>query len=310
LSVDALSERDLLEVQEYFGLPSPALVEKDFHVVKALTAIAAVEAAPFKLVFGGGTALSRAHRLISRMSEDIDLKIVAETDPPRSALRRLRDNVTQALLDADFVFDPNNAAHRQSRNESKYTIFRLPYPAIMPGEGALRPEIQVELSLWPLRRPAVDLPVTSFVAEANGRQPELPSLACVSVAETAAEKLVALTRRAATEMARADGERDPTLVRHLYDLHVLRAYYDPADVAALARDVMQDDARAYGNQFPAYRDNPLGETLRAVECMSTDGAYKAGYAAFHDAMIYGDHIDFGTCIATLQELAAALRPAL
>jgi hypothetical protein len=31
---------ELLEVQAYFGLPSPALVEKDFYVVKALAAIA------------------------------------------------------------------------------------------------------------------------------------------------------------------------------------------------------------------------------------------------------------------------------
>ena len=37
------SLQELLEVQAHFGLPSPALVEKDFYVVKALAAIAAVE---------------------------------------------------------------------------------------------------------------------------------------------------------------------------------------------------------------------------------------------------------------------------
>jgi hypothetical protein len=49
---------ELLEVQEHFGLPSPGLVEKDWHVVKALAAIAAVDPGEFRLVFGGGTALS------------------------------------------------------------------------------------------------------------------------------------------------------------------------------------------------------------------------------------------------------------
>ena len=78
---DDLSLQELLEAQAHFGLPSPALVEKDFHVVKALAAIAAVKTAPLQLVFGGGTALSRAHRLIRRMSEDIDLKIIAAEDP-------------------------------------------------------------------------------------------------------------------------------------------------------------------------------------------------------------------------------------
>jgi hypothetical protein len=57
---------ELLEVQAYFRLPSLALVEKDFYVLRALAAIAAVETQDLhlRLVFGGGTALSRAHRLI------------------------------------------------------------------------------------------------------------------------------------------------------------------------------------------------------------------------------------------------------
>ena len=69
MSADPTLE-ELLEVQSYFRLPSPALVEKDFYVVKALAAIAAVErdALHVRLAFGGGTALSRAHRLIRRAS--------------------------------------------------------------------------------------------------------------------------------------------------------------------------------------------------------------------------------------------------
>src|SRR6266581_1995289 len=59
----------LLEVQEHFGLPGPALVEKDWYVVKALAALAAVDTGDFRLVFGGGTALSRAYKLTKRMSE-------------------------------------------------------------------------------------------------------------------------------------------------------------------------------------------------------------------------------------------------
>jgi hypothetical protein len=57
---DKLSLQDLLEVQKHFGLPSPALVEKDWYVVKAIAAIAAIDTGPFQLVFNGGTALSRA----------------------------------------------------------------------------------------------------------------------------------------------------------------------------------------------------------------------------------------------------------
>ncbi len=119
---DKPSLEELLEVQAYFRLPAPALVEKDWYVVKAL---AAADIAPFRLVFGGGTALARANKLVRRMSEDIDLKIVADEEPKRSALRRLRDTVTKALLASGFRFDPENPDQRRSQNESHYTVRRL-----------------------------------------------------------------------------------------------------------------------------------------------------------------------------------------
>ena len=88
-------QRTLLEVQEYFGLPSPALVEKDWFVVRALAAIHDLKVDGLTLAFGGGTALGRAYRLLQRMSEDIDLRIVGREKPPRSALKRLRHKVTE-----------------------------------------------------------------------------------------------------------------------------------------------------------------------------------------------------------------------
>jgi hypothetical protein len=91
---DKLSLQDLLEVQKHFGLPNPALVEKDWYVVKAIAAIAAIDTSPFQLVFNGGTALGRAYRLIGRMSEDIDLKIIS-TGPPRA--RHIESFVTLLL---------------------------------------------------------------------------------------------------------------------------------------------------------------------------------------------------------------------
>ena len=56
-------QRELLEVQAYFALPGTGLVEKDLLVVRAIAALAAIDAGPFTLVFGGGTALARAHTL-------------------------------------------------------------------------------------------------------------------------------------------------------------------------------------------------------------------------------------------------------
>jgi predicted nucleotidyltransferase component of viral defense system len=306
---DRPTHEELIEVRRQFKLPHEALVEKDWHVVRALAAIAAADKGPFQLVFQGGTALSRAHRLIERMSEDIDIKIISEGPPPRPALRRLRESITGALHKAGFTFDPKNPDHLKSNYESRYTLYRLPYEPIAAGQGTLRPEIQIETSVWPMRRPPVERSVISFVAEAFKRPPEVPAIACAAIAETAAEKFVGLTRRAGAELAGVQRDRDPTLVRHIYDLHVIRDHYDGADVADLAREIMLADAETYGHKFPAYRDDPLAETLRAVEGIATDVGFARGYATFGRDMVYGEGPAFETAIATLKSLAELLKRA-
>ena len=70
---------------------------------------------------------------------------------------------------------------------------------------------------------------------------------------------VALTRRAGAEFAGLVTTPEPTLVRHLHDLDALREHHDPAEVAALAREIMRADAAAYGNQFSAYRETHAGD---------------------------------------------------
>lgn len=129
----------------------------------------------------------------------------------------------------------------------------------------------------------------------------------MALAETVAEKFVALTRRAGAEIAEAGGPRDPTLVRHIYDLHVIRAHYDPGEVAALARTIMLADAKAYGHQFPAYRDNPIAETLRAVGGLGKDPDFAKRYAAFRRDMVYGESPQFETAMATITDLASRLK---
>jgi predicted nucleotidyltransferase component of viral defense system len=308
---DKPSLQDLLEIQQHFGLPSPALVEKDWHVVKALAAIAAADTKPFRLVFGGGTALSRAHDLIRRMSEDIDLRIVGVEKPTRGQLRKLRGTITRALLDAGFAFDPENPEHRTTMHEGRYTIYRLPYAPSVEGEGALRPEILIEMAVFPLRHAGIERPVISFMAEARGEPAEVTAMECTSVVETAAEKFVALTRRVGAELAGLRDKRDPTLVRHVYDLHVIREQYDAADVAALVREVMAADAQLRRKDFPAYGADPVAETLKAVGRIAADEEYRTAYAGFCRDMVYGDNVpDFDTAVATLKELAQRLNKEL
>jgi hypothetical protein len=69
---------------------------------------------------------------------------------------------------------------------------------------------------------------------------------------------------------------------------------------------MLADADAYGNQFPAYRQNPMAETLRAVEGLAADPSYAQPYAEFQRLIVYGSGAEYEACARALQDLAMRL----
>ena len=109
--------------------------------------------------------------------------------------------------------------------------------------------------------------------------------------------------RAGAELAGLRDKRDTTLVRHVYDLHTIQREYDAADVAALAREVMQDDAKTRGRDFPAYAADPLAETLKAIDGIAGDVEFAKNYATFQRDMVYGGGPDFATAMGTIKVLA-------
>ena len=297
--------RDFLDAQAHFGLPSLALVQKDWHVVRAMRAIVATDAAPFRLIFAGGTCLARAHRLVARMSEDVDFKIVSDDPTPMSANQRrkqlgtLRDRITAALQAAGFGLAPGDM---RSRDANRYTVYNLRYVGADRAGKQLRPTIQVELNHAKLRRPAVTLAVSSFVAEAFTRPPELSAIPCVSVTETAAEKLVSLTRRTAMELAGLSRAPDPNLVRHIHDLHAVRAHIDRAEAIDLARSIARSDAEEFGNQYPAYLADISCETHKGLDALQSDPAIRARYDAFVAGMVYSEAVEFNEAMKTVSVL--------
>jgi hypothetical protein len=268
-----------------------------------------VPAAPFRLVFAGGTCLARAYKLVQRMSEDVDFKIVLDGPalPSANQLRRelgvLRDRITAALQAAGFAIDPADTRQVRSRDANRYTAYQLVTDTGTDGEiqaaPPLRPSILVELSFAELRCPTVHLPISSFVADAYGRPPEFTGIACASITETAAEKLVSLTRRTAMEIAGLGRGPDPTLVRHIYDLHAVREHVEATPLMALAREIAQQDAQEFGHQHPAYRSHIAGETRKALDVLRRSPWVRERYTRFVAAMVYGEPFGFDLAMGTV-----------
>jgi hypothetical protein len=93
-------EQAVLQAAAHFrdqGL-RPAIIEKDYYVTETLRVIAAT--AGGKIIFKGGTSLSKGWNLIQRFSEDIDIFLDAEAFDAALGkraidreLRRLRDAI-------------------------------------------------------------------------------------------------------------------------------------------------------------------------------------------------------------------------
>lgn len=289
-----------VEVAEALALPHPGLVEKDYHVVRALQALAAVEHVGARLVFGGGTSLCRAYRLIERMSEDIDLRISSPTSLTTGERRRFRTAVTESLNAAGF-----NTVDSTVHDGGKTFIYNLPYTPSSAKVTSLRPGVRVEISSWPLLLASAPVAVSSFVAEATGEAAEVSSIQCVDVAETAADKFVALTRRIGEEHCR-QLPRDNALLRHIYDLYRIRPKLDLNQVRPLLHTTMENDRQTRSKKFPAYAENPQEVSHSVIRMLENDPSYHEAFAGFQRDMVYGAHVEMHDCLPVLDELAALL----
>jgi hypothetical protein len=116
---------------------NPGLVEKDWHVVRAISVIAGVETGGMMPAFSGGTSLSKGWELIKRFSEDIDFKVGEPATGSASRARRertaYRERVLQALTGAGFELE----GKASGGNESRYFSADLAYGGEFgAGQGA------------------------------------------------------------------------------------------------------------------------------------------------------------------------------
>jgi hypothetical protein len=186
-----LDRRLVEQVAEDLGT-SPGLIEKDWHVVRAIGVIAEVDTAGMMPAFSGGTSLSKGWELIKRFSEDIDFKV---GEPPASSASRARrertayrHRVLEALTKAGFelIEKPDVG------NESRFFSADLAYGAEFGAGQGLRPRIRVEMSFRAPALPPVARPIRSLISIAQKQRAEVAGFPCVDPVETAADKLSAL----------------------------------------------------------------------------------------------------------------------
>ena len=312
---------------------SESALEKDFHVSAALAALAKIEHPIFEFVFCGGTCLSKSYGILQRLSEDIDIKVVKKPGTPaisKSALKtelsKLKVTVRDALIWEGFdreqfnegkEDDEKNEATIRARDENKYIVFNIRYEERFVLAPGLRQRLQIELNYANLVLPAKSLHAVSLIDKLTGvTQPTSTELKTVDLKEAAAEKLLSFPRRLAMHMRSikanpVDGKRrhllDPTLVRHVYDIHEISrvrpdVFSDLTLISELMGRAMQTDALDFASQHPEFVSHPVKELRLALQEAKSNPDIENQYDKFVAAMVYGEEKpNFQSALSTFEK---------
>jgi hypothetical protein len=309
VSTSSLNARDRLLVERVAAglLTSPGLVEKDWHVTRALAVLARFDHGAAAPAFGGGTSLSKGWGLIKRFSEDIDFKVAMPVAASRSKARNersdYRERILAALAEAEFTLD----GEPMKRDESQFFSVNLFYPSLFVTGPGLRPHLRVEMTLTPPTLPPVARPIGSLIGMAERKPPEIPAFPCVDPVETAADKLSALAWRVHARQ-RGSVKDDPTIIRHLHDLAALRETVAASGgFADLVRDAAAGDAGRAGEGTASIAAATLLSGM--LEKLTDDKLWAGEYEDYVDAVSFArpaERISFDAALAAVRDLVALI----
>lgn len=299
------------------GLPAYVL-EKDMHVCDAMRIIEAMPANPyFSLVFCGGTCLSKAYGILERMSEDVDFKVVPNAaglalgrSATRTQLRAFATTVAAALASGGFT--GKGAVARRSNDEGECNTITVQYESAFEKPESLRAHLLIEMNYTTLVMPTQTNGVGLLLDRLKSVGYSKPlQLACVSLVEALAEKMILFPRRLGKQMAEQIPDGDPTpktyddkfleeklhwdksLVRHIYDVNILLEKH-PAllsnmdDFGRLLSEVVKKDAVDFKNKHADYIADPVKELQAAMAFAKTSKKLRDQYDKFVIDMVYGE----------------------
>jgi hypothetical protein len=248
--MNRLAELPLKDRTVYFeqaaarlALPAAA-VEKDFWVCWTLARLFSSERLAPRILFKGGTSLSKVFNLIRRFSEDIDLILdwneVAADDPRAARSRTQQDRYNRELLERsrDYVRETFLPEVRRlvggcctaEVEAGAPDVIDIRYPSAR-SDRYLRPEIRLEIGPLAQWIPHATYRVKPYAAEVL---PELFAEPDCSVQAIKAER----TFWEKATILHAEAFREPPAIsparysRHYYDLAMM-AEHAPTRAAAL-----------------------------------------------------------------------------
>lgn len=278
----------------HFGIRE-VFIEKDYWVTYILKNISQSPHYPH-VVFKGGTSLSKAHRLIERFSEDVDLAVITDADMTanqiKQRLRTIGKGITTGLTE---IHDP---ARTSKGSKIRKTLHAYNKVTQLNDFAQASDHVFLEINSFTRPHPYTPKEITSFIRDfLMEKEPSLTkehgltpfTINVLDVERTCVEKILALVR--------ASWADDPigTLgrkIRHMYDLHMIirqpgfNDFLNSNDFIDLIRMVQADD-RENAEFRGAWSEKPLSESLLFKQIDSTWDKLTRVYLHDFSPLVFG-----------------------
>lgn len=275
-------------------------VVKDYWVCQALAAVAANHGED--VVFKGGTSLEKL-RIIERLSEDIDLLVVARPDGDRRGKKLLRAICTSVATALDQETNEKVLSGGKAKQATLFRSVFVKHPSVAQFGGirgiADPNRILVELGQSGGQHPHVDVLIESILSRQLGAVGTLVenysdlrpfSMKVLHPGRTLLEKLLRVHTFAAQFPGNQSDDRQLRIGRQFYDIgallqdsRVCELLADSGERDAILDDCLRVSAEFHGDlprpeggfaMSPAFTGNgDLGMWLRAAHDQAMAGLY-------------------------------------
>ena len=330
LNLPVAGRRAVIERQkETIGLPGMS-IEKDLWVTQVLHALFSLDVSD-KLIFKGGTSLSKAWGLIDRFSEDIDLAIdplflgAPDGDPTKKQIKKLRK--ASSLFVAEVLAQKLSERFAEMGLANWLTVEAQPngegdntypeprqlyvrYKSVYEGlVGYLRSDIVVEVSARSLLEPVAEADIHSMLSEEIGLMDLSPVPVVTAVpGKTMVEKMFLLHELFSVKDHGMKADRKS---RHLYDLYRMmdKSFADKT----LHDDTLWEAIRHHREIFTSVNgiDYTPDVRKRMVLVPRADiiDCWKRNYENMRDAMIYGEKPTWEQLMDAMERLQRSVHKA-
>ncbi len=245
----------------------PEFIEKDYWITRALQRMSQNPNTK-KVVFKGGTSLSKAYRLTNRFSEDIDIAVIAADSFSSNQLKIFIKRLAKDMAsDLEEIIIPGVTSKGSRFYKAIYqyqNLVGLTFSTVKTGQ------LSIEINTYANPYPYINHEITSFLTDyltAINRNDIIEqyhlkpfSINVLDKRRTIVEKLVSLIRFSFEEdMIKAVASK----IRHFYDLYYLAndeecvTYIQSADFQKDLQDLFVHDQQEF--------DEPNGWQARTIK---------------------------------------------